>query len=41
METEVLPNIENKAVPGSLPEPKVTSEFGPASANIKPDCVIP
>jgi hypothetical protein len=37
--TEVYPGNENKAVLKAFPGTKVTSGFGPASANIKHDCV--
>jgi hypothetical protein len=39
--SEVCPCNENKDLGLSLPGTKVTSEFGPATAMIKFDCVIP
>jgi hypothetical protein len=39
-ETEVHFGTENKAVAGSVPGTKVTSDFGMANANIRLDCVI-
>jgi hypothetical protein len=38
---EVWPCYENKAIVRHPTGTKVTSCFGPGSANIKPDCVIP
>src|SRR5579862_132713 len=39
--TEVCPSHENKALAQQGVGTKVTGRFGPGSANIKPDCVIP
>jgi hypothetical protein len=39
--TEVYLSTENKALPELPPRTNVTNDFGEASANIKPDCVIP